>query len=287
MQSITVTIMGAGNVGANCAHFLCEQELAESIYLFDIDEGRATGKALDMREALPVRRRRSRVLSITDFNQVRASDIIIFALGNAPDKRNAPPRISSSEIIMRYATQLTEYTGVVILNGDDSANEVREYINTSGTAAARVLGIGTLPHTLALRIMLARATGLSAEQCQGLVVGSEMAPRILDGSLNVSGIPLEHFIDHDRAADSNALRAVRDIQQLGTLGYYTYASALAEIVSAITSHARKILTITSAAYGDSHALDNPLSLPFVIGRHGVSSALFADRAVKELAHGNK
>ena len=48
-----VTVIGAGNVGATCAMFLADKELAD-IVLIDIAEGIPQGKGLDMAESCPI-----------------------------------------------------------------------------------------------------------------------------------------------------------------------------------------------------------------------------------------
>ena len=48
-----VTIVGAGNVGASTAEAIAMQGLAD-IYLVDVVEGLAAGKALDMSQAAAV-----------------------------------------------------------------------------------------------------------------------------------------------------------------------------------------------------------------------------------------
>ena len=49
MARSKVTIVGAGNVGATCAHWIAGKELAD-VVLIDIVEGAAKGKALDLAE---------------------------------------------------------------------------------------------------------------------------------------------------------------------------------------------------------------------------------------------
>ncbi|MFA5875996.1 MAG: malate dehydrogenase, partial [Candidatus Margulisiibacteriota bacterium] len=48
-----ITVIGAGNVGAECAKKLAEKNLGE-IVLLDIVEGLPQGKALDMQQSGPV-----------------------------------------------------------------------------------------------------------------------------------------------------------------------------------------------------------------------------------------
>ena len=48
-----VTVVGAGNVGANCALRIADKELAD-VVLVDVVEGVPQGKALDMLQTGPV-----------------------------------------------------------------------------------------------------------------------------------------------------------------------------------------------------------------------------------------
>ena len=50
----TVSVIGSGNVGANAAFFIAEKGVCD-VALYDINGGLATGKALDMMEAAPLR----------------------------------------------------------------------------------------------------------------------------------------------------------------------------------------------------------------------------------------
>ena len=43
-----VTIVGAGNVGASCAEYIAQKQIASKVILLDIKEGFAEGKALDL-----------------------------------------------------------------------------------------------------------------------------------------------------------------------------------------------------------------------------------------------
>lgn len=53
-------IVGSGNVGANTAFFIAEQGSAD-VLLFDIKDGLAVGKSLDMMETAPIRDYRTRL----------------------------------------------------------------------------------------------------------------------------------------------------------------------------------------------------------------------------------
>ena len=71
-----IGIIGSGNVGANTAFFLAEKGV-DHVTLFDIQEGMAKGKALDMMEAAPIRRYGTKIRGTDSFDEVKSADIVI------------------------------------------------------------------------------------------------------------------------------------------------------------------------------------------------------------------
>jgi malate dehydrogenase len=63
MRRAKISIIGAGNVGATCAHWAAAKELGD-IVLLDIPEreGVAKGKALDLMQCAPIERFDSTVI---------------------------------------------------------------------------------------------------------------------------------------------------------------------------------------------------------------------------------
>ncbi|HWR83172.1 MAG TPA: hypothetical protein VN285_07710, partial [Candidatus Deferrimicrobium sp.] len=61
-----IAVIGAGNVGASCAMYLAEANIAD-IVMVDIIEGMPQGKGLDLTQAGPVRGYNARVTGTNDF----------------------------------------------------------------------------------------------------------------------------------------------------------------------------------------------------------------------------
>ena len=77
-----ITVIGAGNVGATCANVCAQNELANEIYLVDIKEGVAEGKALDIWESSPIGLYDSRIIGVTnDYEKTKDSDVIVITSG--------------------------------------------------------------------------------------------------------------------------------------------------------------------------------------------------------------
>src|SRR5437660_9801740 len=71
-----VTVVGAGNVGANCALRLADKELAD-VVLVDVVDGVPQGKALDLLESGPVQGYDVNVTGSNDYEPTANSDIVV------------------------------------------------------------------------------------------------------------------------------------------------------------------------------------------------------------------
>ncbi|MCA9160277.1 MAG: hypothetical protein KDA72_18220, partial [Planctomycetales bacterium] len=84
MRRAKITIVGAGNVGATCAHWCAANELGD-IVLLDIPqaEDMPKGKALDLRQASPIMGFDSNIIGTTDYADTQDSDVVVITAGIA------------------------------------------------------------------------------------------------------------------------------------------------------------------------------------------------------------
>ena len=75
-----VTVVGAGNVGANCAVRIADKELAD-VVLVDVVEGVPQGKGLDLLQSGPVQGYDVTVTGANDYEPTANSDIAIITAG--------------------------------------------------------------------------------------------------------------------------------------------------------------------------------------------------------------
>src|SRR3954452_23299508 len=82
MRRAKISIIGAGNVGATCAHWAAAKELGD-IVLVDIPEtkGMPAGKALDLLESSPVEGFDVRITGATTYEPTADSDVVIVTAG--------------------------------------------------------------------------------------------------------------------------------------------------------------------------------------------------------------
>ena len=75
-----VTVVGAGNVGANCALRIAGKELAD-VVLVDVVEGVPQGKGLDLLESGPVEGYDVSITGANDYGPTANSDIVVITAG--------------------------------------------------------------------------------------------------------------------------------------------------------------------------------------------------------------
>ena len=97
-----IAFIGAGNVGATCAH-LCFLRGLGDIVLYDIIEGLPQGKALDMLESAPVLGIDVNVIGTTDIKQIEGADCCVVTSGS-PRK----PGMSRDDLLKINAKVMTD-----------------------------------------------------------------------------------------------------------------------------------------------------------------------------------
>ena len=75
-----ITLIGAGQIGGTLAHLLSLKGLAD-IVLFDVAEGIAKGKALDIAQSSPVDGFETNLIGTNDYKDIKNSDVIIITAG--------------------------------------------------------------------------------------------------------------------------------------------------------------------------------------------------------------
>ena len=84
MRRAKISIIGAGNVGATCAHWCAAAELGD-VVLLDVPqtEGMPKGKALDLMQASPIMGFDSNIVGTTSYDDTAGSDVVVITAGIA------------------------------------------------------------------------------------------------------------------------------------------------------------------------------------------------------------
>ena len=75
-----ISLIGAGQIGGTLAHLIALKGLAD-VVLFDVAEGLAKGKALDIAQSSPVSKFSTNLVGTNNYKDIKDSDVIIITAG--------------------------------------------------------------------------------------------------------------------------------------------------------------------------------------------------------------
>ncbi len=276
-----VSIIGSGNVGANAAFFIAEMAAAH-VTLIDIEEGRAAGKALDMMEAAPIRRYRTKIDGSDNIEAIEGSDIVVLAAGliREPGKDRTEHFEENRDIVLSLVDPIVKYApdAKVIMAPEPVDAMVKIFVEKSGFDRKRVMGIGGVLDSTRMASFIAEELGISASDVNATVIGSHTKKMVpLPYYSRVSGIEVTTLLD-----DSAIERVVHNTRQAGNLivdlakranAYYAPASAIAQVVEAIAIDTGKILSVSVMLDGEYEMKGVALSVPCKLGANGAEEII--------------
>jgi malate dehydrogenase len=281
-----VTIVGAGNVGATCAHWIASKELADLV-LVDIVEGMAKGKALDLLESAPVMDFDLNIVGSKDYDLTADSDVVVITAGVPRRKDPVTGQYPSrdelvktnqnivGEVTRQVAKLSPDAVLIVVSNPLDAMCHV--VLNESGFPSQRVIGQAGALDTARYKTFIAMELGVSFRDVHGMVLGGHgdtMVP--LPRHTSVAGIPVRELMAEDK------LQAIIErtrqgggeiVGLLGYSGFYAPAAGTVEMVEAVLKDQKRV--IPSAVYlsGQYGYKDLFIGVPAVIGAQGVERVI--------------
>ena len=273
----SVTIIGAGQVGATTAHLLALKGLAH-LTLVDVVEGLAEGKALDLSQAAPVEGFRGSVRGTTDFDAMAGSRLVVVTAGLArkPGMSREDLLVANANIIGPIAERIAAVTpeAVVIVVTNPLDIMVALTLQRSGFPRHRVMGMAGVLDSARLRAFAAQRLQVPAAEVQAMVLGSHgelMVP--LKRSITVRGEPITKRLPEDEV--DRLLQRTRDggaeIVKLLKQGsaFYAPASGVAEMASAILRDTHQILPVCAWLDGEYGLREVCIGVPAQLGANGI------------------
>ena len=297
MGRAKISIIGAGNVGATCAHWAASKELGD-IVLVDIAEINGEpntmpqGKALDLYEASPVEGFDCKITGTSDYEDTTGSDVVILTAGlpRKPGMSRDDLIAKNTEIVKSCAKQAAQASPNAVLIVVSNPLDAMVYVahKASGFETNKVVGQAGVLDTARFRAFLAEAIGCSVEDVQALLLGGhgdDMVP--LPRYTSAGGIPIEQLLDKE-TIDKIVQRARGgggEIVKLLKTGsaFYAPAAASVQMAEAIIKDKKRILPC--AAYCDGeYGIDGYfVGVPCVLGENGVERVIEIDLTDEEKA----
>jgi malate dehydrogenase len=286
-----VTIVGAGNVGANTGLLLLMKNLAD-VVLIDVVDGVAQGKALDLMHMRSHEQFGPTVIGTGDYADTAGSDIVVVTAG-VPRK----PGMTREDLLGINA-------GIVrsVLEGALPASPDALYLfvtnpldvmtnlaySIAGLPRQRLFGMGGVLDTARFTYSIARQTGADPSSIDALVIGAHgeaMLP--LPRLATVGGVPLPDLLPTEQieAIVEETVQGGATVVKLLKTGsaFYAPASSIAQMVSEILQPSGRVLSVCARLEGEYGINDVHMCVPAILGTGGIERIVELELNADELA----
>jgi L-lactate dehydrogenase len=239
----------------------------------------AAGEALDLRHGASLTGN-IKFTSSNEYGIVSGSDCVVITAGlrRKPDETRLDlinRNVGLFKGILDSLKGVTLNEGATIVVVSNPVDILTHMAAKSGILPeSQVLGLGTVLDTARFRSLLSDALNISAPDVKALVLGEHgdtMVPIL--SSATASGVPLTSYPGVTEQSVKDVFEFTRKsgaevIRLKGGAGRAVGVS-IKEVVEAIALDSHAILPVSSVQNGKLGISDISLSLPTVVGRHGV------------------
>jgi malate dehydrogenase len=272
-----VTVIGAGNVGANTAQKIALKELAD-VVLVDVVEGVPQGKALDILESAPVEGYDVRLVGTNSYEETSGSDVVVITAGfpRKPGMSRDDLLLANYEVVKSATQQAVKHSpdAILILVTNPLDAMCWTALKTSGFSRDRVIGMAGVLDTARFRTFIAEELEVSFENVTAMVLGGHgdtMVPLVR--FTNVSGIPISELTSQaviDRLVQRTRDGGAEIVKYLKTgSAYYAPAASTTEMVESILKDKKKVLPCAVHLQGEYGIQGLFVGVPVKLGKSGV------------------
>ena len=292
-----VTIIGAGSVGSTIAYTMAVNGIATEIVMIDINESKAMGEALDIRQGVPFCPPVS--IYAGSYPEAENSDIVILTSGVARKPGQSRLELAQVNVNITKAIipQIVKYAPHAIYIIVSNPVDILTYVfnKISGLPEKHIIGSGTILDTARLRARIAEYYNINQQNVHAYVFGEHGDSSFVPWSLgNISNIPIDKYADslsnpevlEPKLVHSEVETYIRKsggkiIERKGAT-FYAVAVSVCHICKCIFSGADTTMTVSTMMHGEYEGIDDVcLSTLTIVGADGVAGKILAPLTPEE------
>ena len=276
-----ISLIGAGQIGGTLAHLICIKELAD-VVLFDVAEGIAKGKALDIAQSTSVDGYDINLSGTSNYEDIKNSDVIIITAGipRKPGMTRDDLLETNLKIIKQVAEGIKKNSPnafvICITNPlDIIVMALQKY---SGLPTNKVVGMAGILDSSRFKYFLSQELKVPVKNINTLVLGGHgdtMVP--MPNRTTVNGKPLNQIIKKekldliiDRTRKGGA--EVIKLLEKGSAFYAPAASGI-EMAESYIKDLKKTLPCAAYLNGEYGVKNLYAGVPVIIGSSGVEKVV--------------
>jgi len=281
-----ISLIGAGQIGGTLAHLISIKELGD-IVLFDVMEGIAKGKALDIAQSTSIDGHNINLLGTNNYEDIKNSDVIIITAGvsRKPGMTRDDLLETNLKIIKQVAEGIKKNSPnafvICITNPLDVI--VMAFQKYSGLPSKKVVGMAGILDSSRFKYFLAQELKVPVKSIDTLVLGGHgdsMVP--MPNHTTVNKKALNQLIKENKISKERIISIIDrtrkgggEIIKLLEKGSAFYAPAASGVEMAETYIKDLKKTLPCAAYlnGEYGVKNLYAGVPVVIGKNGVEKVI--------------
>ena len=276
-----ISLIGAGQIGGTLAHLISIKELAD-VVLFDVAEGIAKGKALDISQSNSVDGHDINVTGTSSYDDIKDSDVIIVTAGvpRKPGMTREDLLGTNLKIIKQVAEGIKKKSPnafvICITNPlDVIVMALQKY---SGLSFNKVVGMAGILDTSRFKYFLSRELKVPVKNISSLVLGGHgdtMVP--MPNHTTINGKPIIELIKKEKLDEiiNKTRKGGAEIIKLLERGsaFYAPAASGVEMAESYLKNLKKTLPCAAYLNGEYGVKNIYAGVPVIIGSKGVEKVI--------------
>jgi malate dehydrogenase len=284
-----ITLIGAGQIGGTLAHLITIKELGD-VVLFDVAEGVAKGKALDIAQSTSVDGFNINLIGTSSYEDIKNSDVIIITAGipRKPGMTRDDLLGTNLKIIKQVAEGIKKNSPnafvICITNPlDVIVMALQKY---SGLPTNKVVGMAGILDSSRFKYFLSQELKASVKNINSLVLGGHgdtMVPMLDHTTVNgkslkklISKEKLDKIIDRTRKGGGEINKLLKTAS-----AFYAPATAGVEMAESYIKDLKKTLPCAAHLNGEYGVRNLYAGVPVIIGKNGIEKILEIDLSSEE------
>jgi len=276
-----ISLIGAGQIGGTLAHIISVKELAD-VVLFDVAEGLAKGKALDIAQSTSIEGFNINLKGTNNYEDIKNSDVIIITAGVA-----RKPGMSRDDLLginLKIIKQVAEGikknspNAFVICITNPLDVIVMALQKYSGLSTNKVVGMAGILDSARFKYFIAQELKVPVKSINTLVLGGHgdtMVP--MPNHTTVDGKPLSQLINKEKLdlIISRTRKGGAEIIKFLEKGsaFYAPAASGAEMAESYIKDLKETLPCAAYLNGEYGIKNLYAGVPVVIGKTGVEKVV--------------
>tara|TARA_B110000438_G_scaffold252114_1_gene256958 strand:- start:2724 stop:3686 length:963 start_codon:yes stop_codon:yes gene_type:complete len=281
-----ITLIGAGQIGGTLAHLIAIKELAD-VVLFDVAEGIAKGKALDIAQSSPVDGFNIELSGTSNYEDTKNSDVIIVTAG-VPRK----PGMTRDDLLginLKIIKQVAE--GIVKTSPDAFVICITNPLDVivmalqkySGLPKNKVVGMAGILDSSRFIYFLSQELKVPVKNIKSLVLGGHGDSMVaMINHTEVNGKKISELVSEGKIKKERLEEIVERTKKGGAeivkylekgSAFYAPAASGVEMAESYLKDLKKQLPCATYLNGEYGAKDLYAGVPVIIGSSGVEKVI--------------